>query len=94
MCVSRKKNPGADWEDAASTTLALGDYYMYQGNEQRARKTYRDAWEMLSEDEDKLAYRRDALERFRSLREQPIPNLPATGMRRTERSATRRSSRA
>jgi tetratricopeptide (TPR) repeat protein len=70
-----EENPGANWQDAANTTLALGDYYMYQGNEQRARKTYRDAWEMLSEDEDKLAYRRDALERFRSLREQPIPEF-------------------
>jgi tetratricopeptide (TPR) repeat protein len=38
-----EQNPDADWQDAASTTLALADFYMYQGNEPRARKTYREA---------------------------------------------------
>jgi tetratricopeptide (TPR) repeat protein len=42
-----EQNPDADWQDAASTTLALADFYMYQGNEPRARKTYREAWDIV-----------------------------------------------
>lgn len=70
-----EQNPDADWQDAASTTLALADFYMYQGNEPRARKTYREAWDILSDDESKLEYRRSALEQIHPLREQPIPEF-------------------
>ena len=67
------ENPDANWEMIANTSLALGDYYMFQGNEQRARKVYVAAWQNLSADEERLAYRKIALEQTVTLRETPMP---------------------
>jgi len=51
----------------------LGDYYMFESNEQRARKVYQDVWDLLSADQDKLDYRRQALEDLVVLRQGAIP---------------------
>ena len=67
------ENPEANWEMIANTSLALGDYYMFQGNEQRARKVYVAAWQNLSAGEERLAYRKTALEQNVTLRETPLP---------------------
>ena len=72
-----EEHPDSDWEVVASTTLALGDYYMFEGSEQRARKVYQDAWDLLSEDEERLNLRRKALEELVTLRERPIPQYIA-----------------
>ncbi len=63
----------SDWQIVADSILALADYYMYQGNEQRARKVYRQAWDLLSEEEQRLDYRYDSLEQLVTLKERPIP---------------------
>lgn len=68
-----EEHPDSDWRQVAGTTLALGDYYMYQGSEQRARKVYEDVWDLLSEDEERLDFRREELEELVTLRERPIP---------------------
>ena len=68
-----EEHPDSDWQRVAGTTLALGDYYMYQGSEQRARKVYRDVWELLSDGDERLDFRREALEELATLRERPIP---------------------
>jgi len=69
-----EENPDADWQIEARTKLALGDYYNYLGDTGRARRSYREAWDILSEDnESRLAYRRAQLERPVLLRQNPIP---------------------
>jgi tetratricopeptide (TPR) repeat protein len=66
-------NPDANWEMIAATSLALGDYYMFLGNIQQANKIYRAAWTDLSSSTERLAFRRDHLERYAVLRSTPIP---------------------
>ena len=67
------ENPNADWTQIADASLALGDYYIIGGNDQRARKLYKATWGMLSEDDARLDYRRIQLEQLVTLRERPIP---------------------
>lgn len=68
-------HPDSDWKTLASTKLALGDFYMHQGNEQRARTIYRDAWTLLSGDEERLAMRQRTLERPTTLRVGVLPEF-------------------
>ena len=42
------ENPAANWRMIASTSLALGDYYMYLDNTQQAYKVYSATWSDLS----------------------------------------------
>lgn len=63
----------SNWQTLAATKLALGDYYNFRGDQGRARKTYRDAWEIFSADEERIAARRAALESITALNEDPIP---------------------
>ena len=68
-----EENPESTWEQVAATSLSLGDFYMYQGSEQRARKVYREVWDLLSGDEDRLDFRRETLQKLVTLREREIP---------------------
>lgn len=63
------ENPDADWKIVADTSLALADYYMLEGNEQRARKVYVETWELLDTDDERRAYRADNLETVSVLRQ-------------------------
>jgi tetratricopeptide (TPR) repeat protein len=67
------ENPSADWIQMADASLALGDYYIIRGNDQRAHKVYKRTWGLLSEDDVRLDYRRVQLEQLVALRERPIP---------------------
>jgi len=67
------ENPSAEWKQIADASLALGDYYVIGGNDQRARKLYKSTWGLLSEDDTRLDYRRVQLEQLVPLRERPIP---------------------
>ena len=69
------ENPDTDWPIIARTSLALGDYYMFEGNSQRAFTVYKEAWNFLSEDEERLGYRREFLEQAVLLRERPLPKF-------------------
>ena len=66
------EHPDSNWQVIAQATLALGDYYMYDNNPQRARSAYRTAWDMLSEDDEKLDVRREQLEGVVPLRLQKL----------------------
>ena len=68
-----ENDPETDWKLRATTKLSLGDYYLYIGSENRARRVYIDAWEMLSIDEERLEFRRNMLERAVLLEERPLP---------------------
>ena len=69
------ENPDSNWRIVADTTLALGDYYMHDGNVQRARQVYASVWETLTKDDDpeKLGVRRDALETVHLLKASLLP---------------------
>jgi hypothetical protein len=72
------ESPDTTWNIVADATLALGDYYMFEGNAQRARQEYRLAWDLLSESGDhteKLAKRHAELESPVSLLESEPPHF-------------------
>jgi hypothetical protein len=62
-------NPDSTWEIHEQTLLALGDYYILSGRPNRAAKTYKDLWNMLSEEDERLRNRRDHLERLNLLQD-------------------------
>ena len=70
-----EENPEADWRVEARTKLALGDYYNFRSETGRARRSYREAWEILSAGEDgqRLRARREELERPILLNQDGIP---------------------
>lgn len=68
-----QEHPDGNWQITAQATLALGDYYIYQGNVQRAKIVYRAAWDMLSEDESRLDVRHKQLEEIVALRQGSLP---------------------
>ena len=70
-----EENPEADWRLRAQTTLSLGDYYMVEGTEQKARNVYGEAWETLSTDDEQMDFRRDALESLITLSARPLPEF-------------------
>ncbi|MEQ9563630.1 MAG: tetratricopeptide repeat protein [Woeseiaceae bacterium] len=57
-----EESPESDWLLMSSSMLALGDFYTLSGRASRARRTYGEAWEFLSSDEERLARRKDELE--------------------------------
>ena len=70
-----EENPDADWLLQATTRIALGDYYNFRNDVSRARKSYRQAWALLSVDEDaeRLEVRRTSLESVIVLNPEPLP---------------------
>jgi tetratricopeptide (TPR) repeat protein len=69
-----ENHPKSDWETVAIAKLALGDYYNFRSDQGRARKTYRDTWALLSEEESRFDVRRQQLESIIALNEDPIPS--------------------
>ena len=69
------ENPESDWRKMAKTKLALGDYYNFNTKLGRARKIYRDAWQLLSAEEDRLEMRRKVLEVLTALNEENLPRF-------------------
>jgi len=73
-------HPDSDWNTVAIAMLALGDFYMYDRNAQRAQATYRDIWELLSESDVQQDFRREQLEQVMTLRQRNLPRyLPSSG---------------
>jgi tetratricopeptide (TPR) repeat protein len=68
-----ENNPKSNWSIAADSKFALGDYYMMQGTQTRARKLYNELWEELSESEDRLSMRDKAFNRKSPLNERALP---------------------
>ncbi len=73
------KHSDAGWKTLVVAKLALGDFYMYDKNSQRARGVYKEIWELLSEDDARLDFRRDQLEEVVTLRQRTLPRyLPGS----------------
>jgi len=51
------KTGGNGWHEQAETKLALADYYNYVESQGRSRKIYKEVWDFLSEDDERLAQR-------------------------------------
>jgi len=73
-----EESPQSDWKTVAEARLALGDYYMFDGNHSRARKVYVTAWDWLSEDDSRHDYREQLLGQPVSLRVTPLPQYAGT----------------
>lgn len=76
-----EEHPESDWEKLIVAKLALGDYYNFRGEQGRARKTYRDAWELMSGDDERIATRRETLGTITPLNADPIPKYTAGATR-------------
>ena len=79
-----EESPDSDWRIQADTMLALADYYTFRADASRARRAYRDAWDFLSTDPDRLRVRQAELEQVHVLNEDPIPQYVGQASR-TER---------
>jgi tetratricopeptide (TPR) repeat protein len=61
------------WLDLAKARLALADFYVSNETHNRARTIYREVWNELSLDEDRMNIRRVLLERPVPIREEALP---------------------
>ncbi len=68
-----EKSDEVGWAETADIKLALADYYVYVEAHNRARKLYREMWDFLSEDEERLGMRRVQLEQPMALTEESLP---------------------
>ena len=62
-----ENNPESNWQILQQTLLALGDYYVLSGRPNRASRTYKELWSMLSGDEERLNDRYEHLEKLNLL---------------------------
>ena len=57
-----RSNADVEWQVHSDALLALADFYTVMEEQSRARVLYRDAWQLLAQDEARLAWRRAELE--------------------------------
>jgi len=67
------------WLNLATTKLALADYYTFAGSPNRSHRIYREVWDFLSGDEDRLQARKELLERPVVVRQNPLPKYIGRG---------------
>jgi hypothetical protein len=67
------ESPDTNWQVVAQAGLALGDYYIYNTNPNRAHQAYADTWGLLSQDEERLVVRREQLEKIITLKQDNLP---------------------
>lgn len=83
-----EEHPDATWETMVETKLALGDHYNFRGEVGRARKTYAEVWQLLSEDDVRLATREAELEQLIALNEDAIARYIGNATRRDRANAS------
>ncbi len=66
--------PDYPWLDLATTKLYLADYYVVTESHNRARKIYKEVWEMLSTDESRLEMRKELMESPIPIWQEPLPD--------------------
>ncbi len=65
--------PGFPWLEKATAQLALADYYVVSESHNRARRIYREVWDELSLDEDRIAMRNELMGEPIPVWEEPLP---------------------
>jgi tetratricopeptide (TPR) repeat protein len=68
-----EKSKGFDWRQLAETKIALADYYTFTASQNRSRKIYKQAWDLLSTDEERLALRDELFADPVAIRTQSLP---------------------
>lgn len=71
--------PNIDWQEMAGVKLALADHYLYSQSLNRARSLYKEVWEFLSEDDERLQMRKEVLEQPVVLVHDEIPEYAFSG---------------
>jgi len=56
-------NPDADWRKQQETMLSLADFYVLTTRAAKAKRIYQNTWKLLSEDDERIAARAEALEK-------------------------------
>jgi tetratricopeptide (TPR) repeat protein len=73
-----EKSGEMDWRERAKATLALADYYTFIESQNRSRKGYKDVWNMLAGDSEKLAARDEWFGDPQPLRQDLLPTFAGT----------------
>ena len=58
-----ESNPDAPWSTMQKSIVTLGDYYTLSGRATKANRIYKEAWEILSDGEERLQTRANTLEK-------------------------------
>jgi hypothetical protein len=69
-----EETPDYPWLDLAKARLALADYYVVTESYNRARKIYKEVWDELSTDEDRLEFRNELMGSPVPVWEEPLPD--------------------
>lgn len=72
--------PTIDWRELAETKLALADHYIYIETQSRANRIYKEVWEFLSADEERLEARAELLEEPVVLVQDALPQYAVKGI--------------
>jgi|GEM_PF-609300 len=80
-----EENPESNWQILADSMLALADYYNFRSDQGRARRAYRDVWDLLSDDAERIAYRDEELGKLHVLNEEAIPQYIGDATRSARR---------
>ena len=75
-----EKAEDMDWREAATTKLALADYYNYTNALNRARSLYVQTWDFLSTDADRIAVRDELFSEPTAIREEALPVFAGRGL--------------
>lgn len=76
-----EQNSDADWQVRKDTLMELGDYYTVLDVQDKARRSYRDAWDFMSSAADRLDQRSLDLERVAILRRPVLDRYAHFGYR-------------
>ena len=68
-----QKSEDMDWRESTKSRIALGDYYTFIEAQNRSRSIYRETWDFLSTDEERIAYRDTLFSGPVPIREEPLP---------------------
>ena len=79
------------WLEKANAKLALADYYVCMDSYNRARKLYKEAWDILSADEDRLDMRAELMGDPAPIWEEPIPTQTNAAGNAPKRSTDKRT---
>ena len=69
-----EETPDYPWLDLAKARLALADYYIVKESYNRATKIYKDVWDELSTDEDRLEFRNELMGNPVPIWDEPLPD--------------------
>ncbi len=72
-------HPDASWTIKENTFLSLADFYIFSDKAGKAKRAYKDTWDLLSEDESRLTNRYDHLESVVLLQDVYPPKYYGTG---------------